>query len=156
MCVWPSLKLCCVHSKQLAGTALAAAQILRPPSKQARGSSLSPALPLLNPLEPEQGHSPGSEGAAGCPSRDSELRQGPLQCCTGAHPHPSHLPSHTVRKILFSSTRTSPQWGINFILHLTVTALILGLSQCKFRQALAKTLFLSPFISPATHCQPYR
>lgn len=55
----------------------------------------------------------------------------------------------------FSQLQNLSLMGINFIFHL-VTALILGLNHSKFRQALEKTLFLSPLISPATPCQPYR
>lgn len=125
------------------------------PSFQVRTGILS--ITCSAPLEPKQGHSLWSEGVSGRPSRDPGLRQGHFSAAQGIHPHPSLLPSHTLRQILFiSSCRTSPQWGMNFIFHLVATALILGLNQCKFRQALEKTLFLLPLISPATSCQPYR
>lgn len=151
MCVWPSLKLCCVHSKQPAGTALAAAQILHPPSKHAHWYSLTPASPH-----------PASylKGAAGCPgSRISEPTALPFQCCSGQVTQLLALwllPSHTVMQKSFSSA-TGPHYlvGHCFIFHpILVTALILRLF--KFRQALEKTIFLAPLISPATHSQLYR
>lgn len=113
-----------------------------------------PHYHLLCPSGSRAGHSLWSEGVSGCPGRVSELRQGHVSAAQGVHPF--LLPSHTARLFFFfSQLQNLSLMGINFIFHL-VTALILGLNHSKFRQALEKTLFLSPLISPATPCQPYR